>query len=215
MEVTTWSPGGRVGGWGIAIKYGLDRVIALVALLALSPVILVLAAAVRLSSPGPALYRQRRVGLEGKVFEMLKFRSMVRGGGVPVGTIASGLGPGGVEGEDRRTRLGRWLRATSLDELPQLFNVLRGEMALAGPRPERPGYALQYGRCIPGYAERHRVKPGITGWAQVNGLRGRTPIAERVRRDNYYIEHWSLWRDFVIMVRTVGEVARGARDGEH
>jgi lipopolysaccharide/colanic/teichoic acid biosynthesis glycosyltransferase len=201
-------------GAAVTLRYACHRAVALVALLALAPVVLLLAVAVRLSSPGPALYRQRRVGLEGRVFEMLKFRSMIDGGSDGVDAIASGLGPGGVEGEDRRTRIGRWLRATSLDELPQLLNVVRGEMALVGPRPERPGYALHYARSVPGYGARHRVKPGITGWAQVNGLRGRTPIDERVRCDNDYIEHWSALLELRILALTFVEVLRlRDRDG--
>ncbi|HEX5224687.1 MAG TPA: sugar transferase [Solirubrobacteraceae bacterium] len=214
VQIATRRPGGGHHGRAIAIKYALERVIALLALLALAPVFLVLAAAVRLTSPGPAFYRQRRVGLEGRVFEMLKFRSMTGSASGGVRAIEPGLAPGGVEGEDRRTRVGRCLRAMSLDELPQLLNVVRGEMALVGPRPERPGYVLQYARCVPGYAERHRVKPGITGWAQVNGLRGRTPIDERVRCDNDYIEHWSVLLEGRILALTLVEVLRMRdRDG--
>jgi lipopolysaccharide/colanic/teichoic acid biosynthesis glycosyltransferase len=200
--------GGRASDVSLAVKYTLDRVIALGALLLLAPLVLVLAVAVRLSSSGPAVYRQRRVGLDGRVFEMLKFRSMAVCDGDAEVELAPGLAPGGVEGEDRRTALGRWLRATSLDELPQLVNVVRGEMALIGPRPERPVYAVRFADCVPGYAARHRVKPGITGWAQVHGLRGRTPIDERVRCDNDYIEHWSAMLDLKIIALTFVEVLR-------
>jgi lipopolysaccharide/colanic/teichoic acid biosynthesis glycosyltransferase len=118
--------------------------------------------------------------------------------------------PGGVEGSDRRTRVGRFLRRTSLDELPQLFNVLRGEMSIIGPRPERPEFVELFGRDIARYGDRHRVKSGITGWAQVHGLRGQTSLAERVEWDNYYIAHWSLSLDMKILVLTAVALFRNA-----
>jgi hypothetical protein len=117
-----------------------------------------------------------------------------------------------VEGDDRRTTLGRWLRATSLDELPQLFNVLRGEMSLVGPRPERPEFVERFTREVHRYPERHRVKSGITGWAQVNGLRGQTSIADRVEWDNHYIQNWSLGLELRTLLLTIAEVMR-FRDG--
>ena len=159
----------------------------------------------RLSSPGPIFFRQRRVGRDGRSFDLLKFRSM-RGSAAAEGgasSRAAGRAPGGVEGVDRRTRVGRFLRRTSLDELPQLLNVLRGEMSLVGPRPERPEFVELFGHDIDRYGDRHRVKSGITGWAQVHGLRGQTSLADRVEWDNYYIENWSLWLDLKILLMTV------------
>jgi lipopolysaccharide/colanic/teichoic acid biosynthesis glycosyltransferase len=199
-------PVGR--GWQFGVKHGVDRGVALIALLVLAPLLLVIALAVRLSSRGPVLFRQRRVGRDCRTFDLYKFRSMRD---EPTGNafeLAHGVAPGGVEGVDRRTRVGRWLRASSLDELPQLLNVLRGEMSLIGPRPERPEFAERFAEEIPGYADRHRVKAGITGWAQANGLRGQTPIAERVKYDNYYIDHWSIQLEFMTIVLTVVEVLR-------
>jgi exopolysaccharide biosynthesis polyprenyl glycosylphosphotransferase len=200
-------------GLQFAIKHALDRVLALLMLIALWPVILCAAVAVRLSSPGPALFSQRRVGRDGKVFSFYKFRSMRVAPGQTEGSegdigaldflLAGDIAPGGVEGEDRRTAVGRFLRRTSLDELPQLFNVLRGEMSLVGPRPERPEFVELFRQDIIRYGDRHRVKSGITGWAQVNGLRGQTSLAERVECDNYYIANWSLGLDLKILALTL------------
>jgi lipopolysaccharide/colanic/teichoic acid biosynthesis glycosyltransferase len=195
-------------GWQFAVKHSMDRGVALVALLVLVPLLLVIALAVRLSSPGRILFRQRRVGRDGQTFELLKFRSMREDRGPTEFELAEGVAPGGVEGIDRRTRVGRWLRASSLDELPQLLNVLRGDMSLIGPRPERPEFAERFATEIPGYADRHRVKSGITGWAQANGLRGQTPISDRVKYDNYYIDHWSIQLEFMTIVLTAVEVLR-------
>jgi exopolysaccharide biosynthesis polyprenyl glycosylphosphotransferase len=197
-------------GWQFAVKHTLDRVLAAVGLLVLAPVMGVIALAVRLSSPGPALFRQRRVGRDGRVFDVLKFRTMREPDpvGVTEFVLPDGCAPGGIEGEDRRTRLGAWLRSTSMDEVPQLINVLRGEMSIVGPRPERPQFAARFGEQVARYEDRHRVKSGITGWAQVNGLRGQTSITDRVEWDNYYIRNWSLGLDFKIMMLTVGEILR-------
>jgi exopolysaccharide biosynthesis polyprenyl glycosylphosphotransferase len=223
-------------GFQFAVKYAIDRVFALVLLVCLSPVLLCAALAVRLSSPGPALYRQRRVGRDGRVFDLYKFRSMrvvaparalvYADGNATMAdgnaTMADGdetalqclLGgdtaPGGVEGEDRRTGAGRILRRTSLDELPQLLNVLRGEMSIIGPRPERPEFVELFQQDIARYGDRHRVKSGITGWAQVHGLRGQTSLAERVEWDNYYIAHWSLGLDVKILLLTFVALLRNA-----
>ena len=198
-------------GLQFAIKHALDRVLALVLLMVLWPVLLCAAIAVRVSSPGPALFMQRRVGRDGKVFDLYKFRSMYVEPEPEALDDVSALefllggdtAPGGVEGADRRTPVGRFLRRTSLDELPQLLNVLRGEMSLVGPRPERPEFVELFRQDIVRYGDRHRVKSGITGWAQVHGLRGQTSLAERVEWDNYYIANWSLGLDLKILVLTV------------
>ncbi|MEA2494312.1 MAG: hypothetical protein QOJ29_2223 [Thermoleophilaceae bacterium] len=208
-------------GWQFAIKHGFDRLIAGLALLILSPLLGLLALAVRLSSPGPIMYRQRRTGRDGREFDLLKFRSMKVAAVAPAteeqkqhvgadGTVLDVLGPGGVEGSDRRTPIGRFLRRSSLDELPQLWNVLKGEMSLVGPRPERPEFVDQFAGRLERYKDRHRVKSGITGWAQVHGLRGKTSLADRIEWDNYYIENWSLWLDVKIALMTLVAVFRGA-----
>jgi exopolysaccharide biosynthesis polyprenyl glycosylphosphotransferase len=196
-------------GWQFALKHAIDRGTAALGLLAFSPVLLLVALAVRLSSPGPILFRQRRVGRDGREFNLLKFRTM-RGALPAEGRFdpPDGTAPGGVEGEDRRTPVGRTLRELSLDELPQLINVLRGDMSLVGPRPERPEYVVRFSRDVARYEDRHRVKSGITGWAQVHGLRGQTSIADRVEWDNYYIQNWSLWLDLRIIALTIAEVFR-------
>ncbi|MDW5598800.1 sugar transferase [Conexibacter stalactiti] len=190
-------------GWQFAFKYALDRIIAGLGLIAISPLLGMLALAVRLSSPGPIFYRQRRVGLDGREFDMLKFRSMRVAESSDDFVPQGGMAPGGVEGVDRRTRVGEFLRRTSLDELPQLVNVLRGEMSLVGPRPERTRFARSFEQHVYRYGDRHRVKSGLTGWAQVQGLRGQTSLADRVEWDNYYIENWSLWLDLKIALMTV------------
>jgi len=204
-------------GVQFAVKHALDRVGALVLLFVLSPLILCLSILVRLSSPGPTLFRQQRVGRDGKIFTFYKFRSMrVKPGGdeeeaSAMGFLLAGdVAPGGVEGEDRRTAVGRFMRGTSLDELPQLFNVLRGDMSLVGPRPERPEFVELFRQDVVRYGDRLRVKSGITGWAQVHGLRGQTSLAERVECDNYYIAHWSLGLDIKILAMTVVSVFRNA-----
>jgi exopolysaccharide biosynthesis polyprenyl glycosylphosphotransferase len=196
-------------GWQFAVKHTFDRVVAAIALVALSPVLIAVAIAVRASSPGPILFRQRRVGRDGHEFDVLKFRTMrPSAAGADRFELPDGVAPGGVEGEDRRTRAGAFLRRLSLDELPQLLNVLRGDMSLVGPRPERPEYVERFARDVTRYQDRHRVKSGITGWAQVNGLRGQTSIADRVEWDNYYIQNWSLRLDFRIIALTLAEVLR-------
>lgn len=189
------------------VKHAIDRVVALLGLVVLSPVLVALALAIRVTSPGPVIFRQRRVGRNGSVFELLKFRTM-RTGSDERFTPRAGVAPGGIEGADRRTRIGRWLRASSLDELPQLVNVLKGEMSLIGPRPERPEFAEQFAREIQGYDARHRVRSGITGWAQANGLRGQTSIADRLELDNYYINNWSPGLELRTLALTFAEVAQ-------
>jgi exopolysaccharide biosynthesis polyprenyl glycosylphosphotransferase len=198
----------RPKGWQFAIKYVLDRVAATLLTILFSPVLLGCALAVRLESRGPIFFRQRRVGRDGRPFDLLKFRSM-RVDLAPqeaAAALPEDTAPGGVEGDDRRTRIGRFLRRTSLDELPQLFNVLKGDMSIIGPRPERPEFVQMFEHSIDRYVDRHRVKAGMTGWAQVHGLRGKTSLADRIEWDNFYIENWSLWLDLKILVMTLGAV---------
>ena len=209
--VTVQRPNPR--GWQFAVKYALDRVLATVILVLASPVIAAGALAVLISLGRPLVYRQRRIGRDGRTFEILKLRTMrpsasSTGNGSVVALRPLDMGPGGVEGEDRRTRTGSFLRRTAIDELPQLFNVVRGDMSLVGPRPERPEFVELFERHVYRYEDRHRVKSGITGWAQVHGLRGKTSLTDRVEWDNYYIENWSLWLDFKILVMTAAAVLR-------
>ena len=180
-------------------------------LVVLAPLLLVIASAVRVSLGAPVLYRQNRVGLDGRPFEMLKFRTMrplsdPSESGASVAGFDPERAPGGVEGADRRTRIGALLRATSLDELVQLINVFKGEMSLVGPRPERPEYVEYFASRVHRYNARHRVKGGITGWAQIHRLRGKTSITDRVEWDNYYIENFSLWLDLKIILMTIPAV---------
>jgi exopolysaccharide biosynthesis polyprenyl glycosylphosphotransferase len=200
--------------WQMKVKYACDRILAGLALLFISPVMIGISLAVMVSMGRPIFFRQRRVGLDGHEFEMLKFRSMNDGGPDPSSAEAlqeafdRGLAPGGVEGKDRRTKLGAFLRRTSLDELPQLLNVLRGDMSVVGPRPERDNIVPLFENSVHRYEDRHRVKSGITGWAQVHGLRGQTSLVDRVEWDNYYLENWSLWLDLKTMLMTVLAVFR-------
>lgn len=184
-------------GHGWMLKALEDRLIAAVILLLISPLMALLAIGVKLSSPGPILYRQVRVGLDGKEFEMLKFRSMPvdleQGKSVQWGSAAS----------KTTTRFGRFIRQTSLDELPQFINVLRGDMSIVGPRPERPMWVQKFKSEIPGYMHKHLVKAGITGWAQINGWRGDTDLVKRIECDLYYISHWSLAFDLKIIFLTI------------
>ncbi|KAA0098821.1 sugar transferase [Mycolicibacterium sp. P1-18] len=200
-------------GWQFALKHGFDRTMAGIGLLLISPLFLTLALLVKITSPGPIFYRQPRIGRDSKVFDCLKFRSMrpldpSEEGFAP----KAGDAPGGVEGVDRRTKIGKFMRKTSLDELPQLLNVLKGDMSLVGPRPERPAFVELFEMQVRRYGDRHRVKAGITGWAQVHGLRGQTSIADRAEFDNYYIENWSLRLDFRILVLTVLAVFRSVEE---
>lgn len=190
-------------GWNAVLKRAFDLCGSAAGLVLLSPVLLALAALVRLDSPGPVLYAQERVGMNGRRFRMLKFRSMrvdAEAGGVAWTT----------KDDPRRTKLGIWLRKLSLDELPQLWNVLVGDMSLVGPRPEQPRFVEDFRGSIPRYMLRHHVKAGMTGWAQVNGLRGDTPLEQRIEYDLYYVQHWSLWFDVRILLLTVGRVFRDA-----
>jgi exopolysaccharide biosynthesis polyprenyl glycosylphosphotransferase len=195
-------------GWRFAVKHAIDRAFAALALLALAPLMISIAIGVRLSSPGPILFRQRRVGRDGHAFDLLKFRTMREDQGDHDFVPPEGCAPGGIEGGDRRTTIGRYLRELSLDELPQFINVLRGDMSIVGPRPERPLFVARFATEVDRYHDRHRVKSGITGWAQVNGLRGQTSIADRVEWDNFYIQNWSLRLDLRIVILTIAEVFR-------
>jgi exopolysaccharide biosynthesis polyprenyl glycosylphosphotransferase len=269
-------------GWQFLVKYALDRMIAAIGILIISPILITLTAAVLITSGRPIFFRQRRIGLDGQEFDMLKFRTMKgspessghnhghwvfetlegeeslladpkpngnghygngngnrngngnghhgNGNGSSNGHAivpANGNGHGGVvtatetrtdavgvetSEADRRTPIGRILRRYSLDELPQLINVLRGDMSLIGPRPELGTFVRLFEEAVHRYGDRHRVKSGITGWAQVHGLRGNTSLADRVEWDNYYIENWSLWLDMKIAVMTVGSLLRWRED---
>ncbi|HEY4721343.1 MAG TPA: exopolysaccharide biosynthesis polyprenyl glycosylphosphotransferase, partial [Anaerolineae bacterium] len=178
----------------VAVKRMMDMVGSAAGLVVFSPLMFLIAILIKLESPGSVFYPQERMGLDAKPFLMIKFRSMRQD--------AEAHGPGWTRPDDpRRTRLGAWLRRLNADELPQLINVLLGEMSLVGPRPERPIYVDQFRRAIPRYMERHKEKSGMTGWAQVNGLRGDTSIVERTKYDLWYIENWSLLLDIKILIR--------------
>lgn len=183
-------------GWPAVAKRAFDFGVSAAALVLLSPALLAIALAIATTSGRPILYRQTRMGHDGRVFGMLKFRSMQ--------PDAEATGVGWTRANDpRRTRLGRWLRRFDLDELPQLLNVLRGEMSLVGPRPERPTYIESFRREVPGYMLRHKVRAGMTGWAQVHGWRGDTSIHDRLEHDLYYIQRWSFWLDLRILAMTL------------
>ncbi|MBI1916548.1 MAG: undecaprenyl-phosphate glucose phosphotransferase [Planctomycetes bacterium] len=184
-------------GLNVVVKRAMDIVLSLAALFLLSPVFLVIAAAIKLTSRGPVFFWQERCGLNGKTFHMLKFRSMRTDAEIQSGAVWA------AKDDPRRTWLGTFLRRTSLDELPQLINVLKGDMSLVGPRPERPVFIQKFARTIPSYMARHRVKAGITGWAQVNGWRGNTSLRKRIQYDLYYITHWTPWLDLRILWLTV------------
>jgi Undecaprenyl-phosphate glucose phosphotransferase len=184
-------------GWNGVLKRGLDLVVGGLALVALAPLLLLVAVAVKLTSSGPVLLRQERMGLDGRAFSMLKFRTMRADAEAESGPVWA------APDDDRRTRIGAVLRRFSLDELPQLLNVLRGEMSLVGPRPERPVFVETFRHRIPGYMLRHKVKAGMTGWAQINGWRGNTSLEKRIEYDLYYIERWSLAFDLSILVKTL------------
>ena len=188
----------------LALKRASDIAMAGVILLLASPAMIVAAALVKMTSEGPVFFRQKRVGKDGVVFEMLKFRSMR-----PARPGDELRQSGG--GDPRVTKVGRLLRRLSLDELPQLFNVLKGDMSMVGPRPEQPQFVAECGETVPGYRDRHRLQVGLTGWAQINQLRGvGTSLEERARYDNYYIEHWSMWRDLATVIRTAAAAVRGS-----
>jgi exopolysaccharide biosynthesis polyprenyl glycosylphosphotransferase len=186
-----------------ALKRLFDVLVSALALVVLAPLMALVAVAVRLESGPGVLFRQERVGRGGALFTCLKFRSM------RPATSAEAARRWSIADDHRVGPVGRVLRRFSLDELPQLWNILRGDMTLVGPRPERPYFVELFSAEVPRYVHRHRVRAGLTGFAQVSGLRGDTPIVDRARFDNYYIENWSLWMDFKVIVRTIGEVLGG------
>ena len=189
-------------GW--RVKRVFDILFSAGSLLVLSPLMLAAAIAVRLEGGPGILFRQERVGADGKRFDVLKFRSLKPANDEESATNWN------IKHDDRLGSVGRFLRKSSIDELPQLINILRGEMSLVGPRPERPHFVAQFRQTYPRYVARHRVPSGLTGWAAVHGLRGDTSIADRAMFDNYYIENWSLWLDVKILLRTVSSVIKGS-----
>jgi exopolysaccharide biosynthesis polyprenyl glycosylphosphotransferase len=212
----------RPNGLAIHLKYATDRVVAAVILIVIAPLMAAIALGIKASTGGPVLFAQPRVGRDGRHFTMWKFRTMT---GRPetdgqanaewveaviTGQRSSAAGDLGMRlGAARTTPFGRWLRRTALDELPQLWNVVRGEMSLVGPRPEQVPYVERFEQAVYRYRDRERVKSGITGWAQVSGLRGDTSLADRVEWDNYYIENWSPWLDLKIVLKTIAVLWRG------
>ena len=186
-----------LSGFNLIFKRLIDLLGSSLLLLFFSPVMGVLALLVKISSRGPVFYRQERMGLDGRAFTVYKFRSMYQDAEDTTGPVWA------REDDPRATPLGRWLRKLDLDELPQFWNVLKGEMSIVGPRPERPFFVQQFKHRIPQYMLRHKVKAGITGWAQVNGWRGNTSLEKRIEYDLYYIENWSVTLDLKIMWLTL------------
>ena len=184
-------------GLNLVFKRVMDVALSAAGLVLLAPLFALIAAAIKLTSRGPVFYRQERCSLNGSRFPMLKFRSLRVDAEAQTGAVWA------TREDPRRTRLGTFLRRTSLDELPQLWNVLKGDMSLVGPRPERPVFIQKFAKTIPSYMARHRVKAGITGWAQVNGWRGNTSLRKRIQYDLYYITHWTPWLDLRILCLTV------------
>ncbi len=183
-------------GWRLTIKRGMDIIVSSIALVFTSPIMLLVALLIKLDSPGAVFYIQERMGLDGTPFPMIKFRSMRAD--AETGDKAGWT----TQNDSRRTRLGAFIRRFSIDEMPQFINVFLGDMSLVGPRPERPIFVNQFKQSIPRYMERHREKAGLTGWAQINGLRGDTSIIERTKYDLWYIENWSILLDLKILLRT-------------
>jgi exopolysaccharide biosynthesis polyprenyl glycosylphosphotransferase len=196
------APAFRSPAW--RVKRAFDIVVSGTALAVLSPVMAAVALAVRLEGGQGVVFRQERVGLDGRPFSVMKFRSLK-----PVDETESQTN-WNIAHDDRVGKVGKFLRQSSLDELPQLWNILRGDMSIVGPRPERPHFVDEFARLYPRYTARHRVPAGLTGWSQVHGLRGDTSIEERARFDNYYIENWTVWLDIKICLMTVGAVLRRA-----
>ncbi|MDP8262265.1 MAG: undecaprenyl-phosphate glucose phosphotransferase [Candidatus Ancaeobacter aquaticus] len=183
--------------WSRCVKRSFDFVISLLFLIIFSPIMFLVACVLKIDSKGPVLYKQERCGEDGRLFNILKFRTMIVNAENETGPVWA------KKDDQRRTRLGRVLRETNMDELPQLINVVRGDMSLVGPRPERPHFVNQFKENVPRYMSRHLIKSGITGWAQVNGFRGDTSIEERIKYDLFYIENWSLFFDIKILFFTI------------
>jgi exopolysaccharide biosynthesis polyprenyl glycosylphosphotransferase len=193
-----------MGTWNQILKRSFDLVVAALVLILISPFFVLLALLIKITSKGPVFYLQERIGLDGKTFRVIKFRSMKIDAEEVTGPVWA------RKDDPRTTFLGRFMRRFSLDELPQLINVLTGEMSLVGPRPERPHFVEQFKKEVPKYLDRHRVKTGMTGWAQVNGLRGAdVSIEERTKYDVYYVENWSLVFDLKIILKTIRAVLFG------
>ncbi|MEO1290641.1 MAG: sugar transferase [Chloroflexota bacterium] len=188
-------------GWKLSLKRGLDLIGAVFGLIVLSPWMILTAFLLYLEDGGAPFYTQERMGLDGRPFPMIKFRSMR--------ADADQISDWTVENDPRVTKIGRFMRRTNWDEIPQLINVLLGHMSLVGPRPEQPQYVLQFREKIPDYMSRHREKGGMTGWAQINGMRGDTSIARRTSFDLWYIENWSIWLDIKIILATIVQTLRG------
>ena len=184
-------------GWNIVFKRATDIAISFLAIVITSPMMIVIALLIKLESRGPVFFVQERVGLDRKVFRMYKFRSMKMGAEIDSGPVWT------KENDERRTRLGVLLRKTSLDELPQFFNVFSGDMSMVGPRPERPVFVEDFKKSVPHYMLRLKMKAGITGWAQVNGWRGNTSLEKRIEHDLHYIKHWSWFFDIKILIKTL------------
>lgn len=181
---------------GLLVKRAFDIIFSLTFLIVFSPVYLICALFVRLSSPGPVFFLQERMGLDGKKFNCIKFRGMYVDAEAKSGPVWA------KSNDDRTTPIGKWLRKTSLDEIPQFINVLKGDMSVVGPRPERPVFVNDFKEQIPGYLLRHKVKAGITGWAQINGWRGNTSLEKRIECDLWYIQNWNFWLDMKIVLLT-------------
>ncbi|WP_459537689.1 undecaprenyl-phosphate glucose phosphotransferase [Methanobrevibacter sp.] len=178
------------------LKYTSDYIISLIAILITSPIMILTAIAIKLTSPGPIIFKQERMGYNGRIFMMYKFRSM------KVQDPSEEKSEWTTPDDPRKTRVGDFIRKTSIDELPQFFNVLKGDMSVVGPRPERPYFVDQFRETIPKYMVKHQVKPGLTGWAQIHGCRGDTSIKKRIEYDIEYVENWHLGLDLAIMIKT-------------
>lgn len=200
-------------GWGRIAKRFFDIIFSAICLVVASPFMLLVAIGTKLTSPGPIIYRQKRVGRDGKVFEFYKFRSMRTE--LCDWTERGKKWTTAADDKNRITPFGKFIRKTNLDELPQFWNVLIGNMGFVGPRPELPKFVEEFQKEIPDYFRRHRVKSGLTGWAAVNGLKGDTSIKERVRFDIYYIENWSFWFDIKIVIKTIFLIIGEAFGGKY